>query len=54
MAVSCLIDLVVSAFLIKPFGYDGYSAFVSIFALLLLHAAQLITERFDTISLSFP
>lgn len=46
LAVSCLIDLVVSAFLIKPFGYDGYSAFVSIFALLLLHAAQLITERF--------
>ena len=46
MAVSCLIDLVVSAFLIKPFGYDGYSAFVSIFALLLLHATQLITERF--------
>ena len=46
MAVSCLIDLVVSAFLIKTFGYDGYSAFVSIFALLLLHAAQLITERF--------
>lgn len=32
--------------LIKPFGYDGYSAFVSIFALLLLHATQLITERF--------
>ena len=46
LAVSCIIDLVVSAFLIKPFGYDGYSAFVSIFALLLLHAAQLITERF--------
>lgn len=46
LAVSCLIDLVVSAFLIKPFGYDGYSAFVSIFALLLLHATQLITERF--------
>ena len=46
LAVSCLIDLVVSAFLIKPFGYDGYSAFVSIFALLLLHAAQLVTERF--------
>ena len=46
LAVSCLIDLVVSAFLIKPFGYDGYSAFVSLFALLLLHAAQLITERF--------
>ena len=46
LAVSCLIDLVVSAFLIKPFGYDGYSAFVSIFALLLLHAAQLITEKF--------
>ena len=46
LAVSCIIDLVVSAFLIKPFGYDGYSAFVSIFALLLLHATQLITERF--------
>lgn len=46
LAVSCIIDLVVSAFLIKLFGYDGYSAFVSIFALLLLHAAQLITERF--------
>lgn len=46
LAVSCIIDLVVSAFLIKPFGYDGYSAFVSIFALLLLHAAQLITEKF--------
>ncbi len=46
LAVSCLIDLVVSAFLIKPFGYDGYSAFVSIFALLLLHATQLVTERF--------
>ena len=46
LAVSCIIDLVVSAFLIKPFGYDGYSAFVSIFVLLLLHDAQLITERF--------
>ena len=45
LEISCLIDLAVNAFLILPFKCDGYSTYVSILALLLLLAAQLITER---------
>lgn len=45
MAISCLIDVVVDAMLVRELDFDKYSTYVSILALLLLLTAQLITKR---------
>lgn len=45
LAISCLIDLVVYALLIRTLDYDNYSTYVSILSLLLLLAAQVVTKR---------